>query len=234
MGLFNFFKSSDSSEKKSEKVVRVTISQDEQATNDFMAKLRAERIEENKPVLSRGPVQYAPVLTSSRFQFDNVLIATVWGKNTFYLLDGSNAASFFEDLEIINTFAREANMINPSLPRFEFDPAEIVLVPVVLEGCQTWTFSHLTIEGLSNTGKQKKYPFSIVAESIIGARHGRFYYDQSGNLGKGRITVPNPDIDAQEQAYSIEFGNGKLLRISVLTRNHGRQMLYNANERVLP
>ena len=231
MGLFDFLKSGKASENQSKKTVRTSISQDVEATDSFMEELRSQRIQENKPVLSRGSVQYAPVLASSRFQFDDVPIATVWGKNIFYLLDGSNATSFFEDLEIINTFAREANMLNPSLPQFEFDPAEIVLIPVVLEGCQTWTFSHLLIEGLTDTGKQKKSPFSILAESIIGARHGRFYYDQSGNLGKGRITVPNPDIDCQEQAYSIEFGSGKLLRISALTRNHGRQMLYNANEK---
>lgn len=231
MGLFDFLKSGKTAANQQNQTVHVSISHDTQTADNYMEKLKAERIEGNKPVLSRGPVQYPPVLTSSRFQFDNVPIATVWGKNDFYLLDGLNEASFFEDLETINIYAREANMIKPSLPRFEFDPAEILLSPAVLDGDQTWTFSRLSIEGLTETGKQKKYPFSIWAESILGSKRGRFYYDQAGNLGKGHISVSNPNIDSQEQSYSVEFGNGKLLRISVLTRSFGRQMLYNVNDR---
>ena len=231
MGLFNLFNSKRASDKKQNQVKTISVYPDVAATDSFVAELRAKRLEENKPVLSRGAVQYAPVLTSSRFQFDDVTIATVWGKNVFYLLDGLNATSFFEDLDAINTFAREAIIINPSLPCFEFDPAENILIPSALSGDQTWTFSRISIEGLTETGKQKKYPFSIWAESILGSKRGRFYYDQSGMLGKGHISVSNPDIDSEEQSYSVEFGNGKLLRISVMTRMHGRQMLYNASQK---
>lgn len=217
MALFSFLKKKAPAAKK-----------EDQSFEEYMRDLRAGRMAENEPVLSRGSVDRAPVMNTKKFHFDDVLIGTVPG-GKHYLLDGSNAAAFIHDLDYINGIAESANAEVVGLPSFCLSQFEIAFEPFPFPERQSWQFCRLVIEDLTPTGKQKKYPLSIIVETFTDSKSAKFYYDQDGLIGKGRIRVVNPDKSNGIASYSMDFINGKVSHITASSLAGERFELYNKN-----
>jgi hypothetical protein len=222
MKILNFFRSKPNSEETKKAV----------PSNDaFQLQLLNNRMEMFRPVISYGPVNFNPPLESNKFDFDTCMIGIVEGKYKSYILDGNNGAAFIRDIPYINRFAQEANNLIIGLPSFALGKMEIVFEPFFSFERGQWLWSRIQNEGVTPTGKPKKFPFSIIIDTYSGEKSGRFYYDSLCMLGKGHINVKNPDDSNGIFSYSIDFGNEKLLRIIANTQADGRQMLYNSSQK---
>ena len=200
--------------------------QQEQSLEEYVAELRAQRIAERQPVLSRGSVENAPD-GFNHFNLNDVVI----GKEenaTRYLFAGDNAAVLIHDLQILNNLARAANNLVPGLPNFSIDKTEIAFDPFPDEVRQGWLFSRLIIEDLTGTGKLKKYPVSAHIETITGEKFATLYYTLDGAIGKGGVSVHLHPHSKQFVSYRFDFINGVVSHVRKNTEA-GKIELYNKN-----
>ena len=131
-------------------------------------------------------------------------------------------------MDYINTFSHMAAHEIYGLPDFIVDRFDTAFEPYPCFEQQNWSYCRLIVEGLTPTNEQKKYPLSVVWETISGIKHGRFYYTADGNIGKGWISNKNPDDP--EVSYSIDFINGKLSHIWVHSSD-GKHAIFNKNKK---
>ncbi len=200
--------------------------QQEQSLEEYVAELRAKRMAERQPVLSRGSVKNAPD-GFNHFNLNDVVIGRE--ENAIrYLFAGDNAAVLVRDLQILNNLARAANDLVPDLPDFSIDRTEISFDPFPDEVRQRWLFSRLIIEGLTGTGKLKKYPVSAHIETITGEKFATLYYTLDGTIGKGGVSVHLHPHSKQYISYSFDFINGVVSHIWKNTQADKIE-LYNKN-----
>ena len=211
MKLFNIFKKPDQQK------------QQEQTVEELVAEIRAQRMVEWQPVLSRGSVNNAPA-GFDHFNLEDVMIGTERGEYSHYLFAGDNAATLVRDLQYTNRFAREANTIVPGLPDFSISNMEVVLDPFPDASKQRWLFSRLIIADLTESGKLKKYPVQALIETIDGAKGARLYYTLNGSIGKGSYYIHGKD----NIHYSMDFINNVVSHIWRSTED-GKTVLYNKN-----
>lgn len=227
MGFFDFIKKNPVV-KELEKPQQTKEEIKSDPEDDFIAELRAKRLKENAPILTYEQIKNPPLMYTTKFQFDHVLTATTWGNHKAYLLNDNNASAFVRDMDYINEFVNIANQEIVGLPDMTVSRFDTAFEPIPDVSDQTWRYSKFLIEGLTATGKQKKYPVYIRWETISGQKHGMFYYDQYGLLSKGSVSVKNPDIESGIFNYSIDFINEKLSHIWAFTRD-GKRALFNKN-----
>lgn len=213
MGLFNLFK------KPEPKQV--------QTFEEFMTDLRVQRMEDRQLVLSRGSVENAPA-GFNHFNLDDVMVGKAKDGFQRYLFAGANAAVLIQDFQIVNDLARSANEFVPGLPDFRIDGVEIAFDPFPDEKRQSWLFSKLIIEDLTETGKLKKYPVSAVVETITGEKSAKLYYTLDGVIGKGWVSVHLFPNTKQFVAYGFDFINGVVSHVWENTES-GKTVLYNKN-----
>lgn len=215
MSLFNLFKKPEPQKQ-----------QKEQSFEEYMTDLRKQRMKELQPALSRGSAENAPS-GFDHFNLNDVVIGKSKEGYIHYLFAGDNAATLIHDLQAVNKLAYTANKLVPGLPNFIIDSAEIAFDPFPDKARQMWLFSKLIIEGLTETGKTKKYPVSAIIETITGEKSGRLYYTLDGKIGKGNITIhlfPNTDKFIN---YGFNFINGVVSH--VWESKQEKKELYNKN-----
>lgn len=215
MGLFNLFKKPEPR----------TQPKQEQSFDEFMADLRAQRMAERLPVLSRGAVKNAPE-GFDHFNLNDVMVGTVPGPYDHYLFAGDNALVLRNDVAYLNEMAALAGKLAPSAPPFYIEPLTIAFDPFPDKLRQGWSFSKLVIEPKTETGKLKKYPVAAIVETMSGELTGKLYYTIGGKIGKGNIVYHTSDPDAP--TYSADFINGVISHVWKSDRN-GKTALYNKN-----
>ena len=217
-------------QEKSEEERIITLQFDD-TVDPYMAKITAQRLNESAPVLTRGTVDESPEMLTTRFNFDDVLIATVHEKYKSYLLDGINAASFIRDFDYINEFAHMANEEIEGLPDFSICRFDTAFEPSPNLINKNWNYSRIVFPHKTPTGKQRKYPFYISWQTLSNVKSGKFYYDQYGLIGKGEIYADNPDKESGIYSYGMDFVNGKLSHIWANSEKEGKRYIYNKNEK---
>lgn len=217
MGLFNLFK------KPEPKCPAVQ----EQSFDEFMADLRAQRLADRQPVLSRGPVPNAPT-GFDHFDLSDIVIGTEAGQHDWYLFAGNNAATLSNDVRYLNRFAEEAAVLAPGVPSLVIDPVTIAFDPFPDKERQSWHFSRLFLEPPTETGRMKKYPVTAMIETITGDRSGRLYYTPDGQIGKGSVVLHVNPHSKEFVSYSMDFINGVVSHVWKNTAD-GKLALYNKN-----
>lgn len=215
MGLFNLFKKPEPK--------RPAVQ--EQSFDEFMEDLRAQRMAERLPVLSRGAVKNAPE-GFDHFNLNDVMVGTVPGPYDHYLFAGDNASVLINDVRYLNDMAALAADLVPDAPPFYIDPVEIAFDPFPDEKNQKWLFSRIIVEPLTETGKLKKYPVVALVETISGRLSAKMYYTRNGEIGKGNIVYHVGSADVF--GYSMDFINGVVSHVWKSTAD-GKLALYNKN-----
>lgn len=227
MGIFDFFFKKPEVKKPAAKIA---IEEDTEAEFDYLLEMRKKRLAEYKPVISRGDMKDSPNMKTEKFRLTGIPVATMCKKYTHYLLDGDNAESFIKDMEYINSFVRQANEIVPGLPDMFVRAPETAFAPVPSASAPVWIFSKLCNEGTTPTWKQKKYPLSIIWETISEDKRGRFFYDENGILGKGWVYAKSQSASDKITAYTIDFISGKLSHVWAHFEDIGKKAIYNKND----
>lgn len=217
MGLFNLFK----------KPELRTQPKQEQSFDEFMADLRAQRMAERLPVLSRGAVKNAPE-GFDHFNLNDVIIGTVPGPHGFYLFAGDNALVLRNDVAYLNEMAALAEGLAPGAPSFYIEPLTIAFDPFPDKARQGWSFSKLIIEPKTKTGKLKKYPVAAIVETMGGNLTGNLYYTIDGQIGKGWIALHLNPNTKDFVSYNMDFINGVISHVWKSDSN-GKTALYNKN-----
>lgn len=221
MGLFDFLR-----QKPSQNQVKPSHNQD--PIDDFRAELRAKRLAEWQPVLSRGSVENAPA-GFDHFNLNDVLIGTECGEYRHYLFDGDNTAVLIGDLRRVNQIVADARSIVPVLPDLSIQNVEIACDPFPDALEQRWLFSRLIVEGLTETGRLKKYPVSVRVETIVGEKGARLYYMLDGTIGKGSVWIHLNRHTEDFHSYSLDFINGVLSHVWKTDSRGIKVTLYNKN-----
>lgn len=233
MGVFDFLKNVIHSKPKEDETTeeRIFKLNFDESVDSYMVELITERMNEYAPVLTRGNVDDPPEIFTERFNFDDVLIATVQEKYVHYLLDGINAASFIKDIVYINEFVYMANMEVEGLPDFSISKDDTAFEPYPNVKGRGWNYSKIIFPTRTPTGKQRKYPFYISWETLSDTKSGKFYYDEYGVLGKGEIYVPNPYPETGVHSYGLDFIGDKLSHVWINSEKDGKRYIYNKNDR---
>lgn len=221
MGLFDFLKQKPSQNQVKPSSKQVLI-------DDFRAEMRAKRLAEWQPVFSRGSVKDAPA-GFDHFNLNDVIIGTVKGEYDYYLLAGDNAAVLISDIQRVNQISEEANRIVPGLPAFEIQGVEIAFDPFPDVAAQTWLFSRIIVDSLTETGRLKKYPVSVLVETIAGEKAAKLYYTLDGTIGKGSVWIHLNRNTADFVSYSMDFINGIVSHIWKTEERGQKVQLYNKN-----
>lgn len=215
MGLFDFFKKPEPQRQTTK----------EQSFDEYMEDLRAQRLADRQPVLSRGPVPNAPD-GFDHFDLSDVLIGTIQQEYNRYLFTGNNAATLVNDVRYLNELAQQAAELAPSAPSFIIEAVTIAFEPFPDKERQTWHFSQIIVEGLTETGRVKKYPVRAEIDTITGDLTGKLYYTLDGHIGKGSVTRHVNPHSKEFVSYRMDFINGVVSHVWKDTAD-GKIALYN-------
>ena len=174
---------------------------------------------DSKPKLSRRNVQEVFSGCGSRFDFTNVPIATQYGAD-FYLLEGSNAQAFLQDIEYVNEITAEAQSILDRVPSFYVQPSEVAFSPTYFNS--EWQFCAMRPQPRTKTGNLPKYSMTVWFRSKTARIDGEIFYTSFNEIGKGTV------INRESGMFVLKFMNQHITHIETITGTGEKLQLYNA------
>ena len=158
--------------------------------DEYTQYLRTVRKEQTRPIIQRMDVSgrfYS--YQGSAFDFSDT---PVWllDNAAWYLLDDVNIDKVLSDMQELNLFAVQAELI-ADVPDFRVPLSDLIFTPEWVEqGLEMgWRASHIIPSSFTKTGRLPKYPLRVFLESRKRNYDARIKYLQNDKIGSAEIRV---------------------------------------------